>query len=355
MELGKKIRQLRFKAGLTQEQLGEKLGVGAQAVSKWETAAAMPDITLLPKIAETFGVSIDDLFELTVEQRFNRIENRMDCEEELPADVFNEYEEFLRAQYSSEKHKKRAAELLAYLYWHRMHACAQKVKQYAKEAIRRDPGVKGCQWMLQMAEGHAAWDWNINNHNSAVAFYRSIVEERPDLRLPYLYLLDNRIADRRADEAEAVLAAESALADADPVIDEVYRAHIALIRCDGKKAEEIMRRLLSAYPDDSRCLFEAAQYYAGQCDYPRAIALYERSFEKETRRPRFSDELDAIKTIYELTGDRQKAAETCDRLLDLLKNEWHMTEDTQIGFYQSEKRRLLEASGRDGQEPAVRS
>ena len=34
MELGKKIRALRFKAGLTQEQLGEKLGVGAQAVSK---------------------------------------------------------------------------------------------------------------------------------------------------------------------------------------------------------------------------------------------------------------------------------------------------------------------------------
>ncbi len=38
MELGKKIKQLRFKAGLTQEQLAEKLNIGAQSVSKWENA-----------------------------------------------------------------------------------------------------------------------------------------------------------------------------------------------------------------------------------------------------------------------------------------------------------------------------
>ena len=61
MELGKKIKQLRIKAGLTQEQLGEELGIGAQSVSKWENAVAMPDITTLPPLAEVFGVSIDDL------------------------------------------------------------------------------------------------------------------------------------------------------------------------------------------------------------------------------------------------------------------------------------------------------
>ena len=48
MEMGKKIRQLRFKAGLTQEQLAEKLGISPQSVSKWENAVAMPDITTLP-------------------------------------------------------------------------------------------------------------------------------------------------------------------------------------------------------------------------------------------------------------------------------------------------------------------
>ena len=86
MEFGKKIRQLRFKAGMTQEQLAERLGIGPQSVSKWETGVSMPDITSLPLLAEIFGVSIDDLFDLTNEQRFNRIENRMDLEQDLPQD-----------------------------------------------------------------------------------------------------------------------------------------------------------------------------------------------------------------------------------------------------------------------------
>ena len=97
MELGKKIRQLRFKAGLTQEQLADQLGISAQSVSKWENNVAMPDITSLPLLAEILGISIDDLFDLTVEQRLNRIENRMDVEDELPQDVFWEYEEYLKS------------------------------------------------------------------------------------------------------------------------------------------------------------------------------------------------------------------------------------------------------------------
>ena len=87
MELGKKIRQLRYKAGLTQEQLAEKLSVGPQSVSKWENAASMPDITTLPLLAEIFGVSIDELFDLSSEQRMNRIENSLDINEEPPQPV----------------------------------------------------------------------------------------------------------------------------------------------------------------------------------------------------------------------------------------------------------------------------
>ena len=102
MELAGKIKQLRQKANLTQEKLADELGISPQSVSKWENRVAMPDITLLPKIAEVFGVSIDELFDLTVEQRFNRIENRMDLEEELPHEVFKEYEEFLKSQTDAE-------------------------------------------------------------------------------------------------------------------------------------------------------------------------------------------------------------------------------------------------------------
>ena len=96
MELGNKIKQLRYKAGLTQEQLASKLGISAQSVSKWETAICMPDITLLPLLAEEFGVSIDELFDITAEQKLRRIENCLDVEEELSLDLFREYEDFLK-------------------------------------------------------------------------------------------------------------------------------------------------------------------------------------------------------------------------------------------------------------------
>ena len=341
MELGKKIRQLRFKAGLTQEQLAEKLGIGPQSVSKWETAAAMPDITTLPLLAEVFGVSIDDLFDLTSEQRLNRIENSLDITEELPQDLFREYEDFLRAQLDDGQNQQRATSLLAYLHWHRMNSCAQKAAGYAKAAIRAAPGTKDCQWVLDRAEGHASWDWNMHNHTKAIEFWRGIVEENPEVRLPYLYLLDNLLADHRADEAEKYLERASRLPDARPVIVQVYRAHIALARFDEKAADRIMEDLVAAHPEDFACLFEAAQYYAEKCDYQKAIAMYEQSFEKETRRPRFTDELMAIADIYEIMGDHRKAAETYDRIIDLLENEWGFTEDTGLQHARDEKARLL--------------
>lgn len=59
--LGRRIAALRKEKGLTQEQLAEKVGVSAQAVSKWENDISCPDITLLPLLAELFGVSVDEL------------------------------------------------------------------------------------------------------------------------------------------------------------------------------------------------------------------------------------------------------------------------------------------------------
>ena len=343
MELGKKIRQLRFRAGMTQEQLAEKLGIGPQSVSKWENAVAMPDITTLPLLAEIFGTSIDDLFDLTAEQRLNRIENRMDAEDELPQDVFREYEEYLKGQLKAGQNKKRATDLIAYLYWHRMNSYARKAARYAKESILLSPGEKGCQWILNKAENHAVWDWNMSNHTAAVDFYRQLVESDPDTALPYMYLLDNLIADRRADEAERWLDRYCALEKANPVMKTVYRAYISLARFDEPAADRIMEELLAEQPGNDAVLFETAQYYAAKCDYEKAIDCYERAFEADPKRPRFTDALMGIRDIYEIMGDYAGAAKTCDRLVDLLEQEWGFTEETDssVAAAKKDKARLL--------------
>lgn len=59
--LGKRIVSNRKRLGMTQDMLAEKLGVTAQAVSKWENDQSCPDIAILPRLAEIFGISTDEL------------------------------------------------------------------------------------------------------------------------------------------------------------------------------------------------------------------------------------------------------------------------------------------------------
>ena len=60
-QIGKRIAALRKRGGLTQEALGERLGLSAQAVSKWETGAGLPEATQLIALAELFRVSMDSI------------------------------------------------------------------------------------------------------------------------------------------------------------------------------------------------------------------------------------------------------------------------------------------------------
>ena len=61
MTLGEKILSLRTGRGMSQDDLAEKLEVSRQSVSKWETAQSTPDLDKIIKLADLFGVSVDQL------------------------------------------------------------------------------------------------------------------------------------------------------------------------------------------------------------------------------------------------------------------------------------------------------
>ena len=61
MTLGEKLSEKRRAKGMTQDEVAEKMGVTAQAVSKWENDLSCPDITLLVPLAELYGTSVDVL------------------------------------------------------------------------------------------------------------------------------------------------------------------------------------------------------------------------------------------------------------------------------------------------------
>ncbi len=62
MNIGQQIAKYRKEKRLTQEQLGEAVGVTGRSVSKWEVGLSSPGVDLIPSIAATLGITLDELF-----------------------------------------------------------------------------------------------------------------------------------------------------------------------------------------------------------------------------------------------------------------------------------------------------
>ncbi len=78
LNIGNQIKELRRANGMTQERLAELIGISFQAISKWENNIALPDITLVPKLAKIFEVSTDELFAFNLKDMQKDIEQYAD-------------------------------------------------------------------------------------------------------------------------------------------------------------------------------------------------------------------------------------------------------------------------------------
>ena len=76
--LGMMISTLRKEKGMTQLELAEKMGVTDKAVSKWERDLSFPDINSIPKLAEIFEISVDELMQVKTETKENIGKNKVD-------------------------------------------------------------------------------------------------------------------------------------------------------------------------------------------------------------------------------------------------------------------------------------
>ena len=67
--MGQIIAAKRKELGMTQLELAERMGVTDKAVSKWERDLSYPDVNSIPKLAEVFGVSVDELMQIRTESQ----------------------------------------------------------------------------------------------------------------------------------------------------------------------------------------------------------------------------------------------------------------------------------------------
>ncbi len=82
MTLSENITKYRKKMGYTQDKLGELLGVTNQAVSKWELGISMPDVMLLPKIADVLGTTLNGLY--GIDEKIEPVNQGMVTADEFP-------------------------------------------------------------------------------------------------------------------------------------------------------------------------------------------------------------------------------------------------------------------------------
>jgi len=90
MALGNRIKENRQKTGMSQEKLAELVGVSRQAVTKWESGQSAPGTENLFRLAEIFGVKVDDLLETETSERHSTAEEiyylyRMEAEKKAAA------------------------------------------------------------------------------------------------------------------------------------------------------------------------------------------------------------------------------------------------------------------------------
>lgn len=133
LEIGKRIATLRKIMGVTQLELANYLGVLPQTVSRWETDNGIPDVTLLPKIATFFSISLDDLFGVN---NMKKIEDLV-CKYSVLRNE-NSYDEAIAAiklQESNLADNNDNIDIKAKLLGEKMHLYLQKTRQSLSDTM----------------------------------------------------------------------------------------------------------------------------------------------------------------------------------------------------------------------------
>lgn len=319
IDLGNRIKLLRLSRSMTQEQLAQKLGVSAQAVSKWESGTNMPDIGLLPDLSVIFGVTIDDLFAMTDEHRMERIENMLYDVRFLTYEEFLQHEKYLKELQNKPDHCAEAGLLLAMLYNKRANEYHELAKPLARAALQQIPGKKDAHNAIFDAERGPYQDWNFINHADLIEFYKSVTAQHPEDIRNYFWLLDLLIADCRTAEARDFV--EQMKAVEHSYHYEMYMGYICQAECNLPGAMDWWQKMLQDYAHKWQVWFEYGSIMAKLGRYEDALEYFKKSQPMRSK-PRFTDCEDAISQISLILGDIDGAIEAQHQMLQIMKEDW---------------------------------
>lgn len=323
MDIGNKIKKLRVNKGITQEVLAQQLGVSYQAVSRWENNLTMPDISLLPDIATYFGITIDDLFEMSSDKIMKRIKNMLDERNQISEQEFKEAEKFLLDCIRKNRKDGEVYGLLASTYnvygWQHL----KIAEEYAKLAIENNYNEKDVHNVIIDANRGKNTDWNFYNHHSIIDYYKLLLEKNPGDRRTCLYALDYLISDGRTEEAREVLKLLSNIEPGEYIVQE-YEGLILRQENRITEAFHVWNKMVDDNKDQWIVWACMGDHYADICKYDKAIEYHEKAYSLQPK-PRYTDSCEVIAHISEIRGDYRKSIAMYEEILRLLEDEWGIT------------------------------
>ena len=271
----KNLKRLRLAKHLTQEQAAETLGISTQTVSRWECGTTLPDVTILPKIAQLYCVTVDDLYRETSVAYDNYAQRLLGVFESNPnADDFIRADIEFRKLLKSGDYTNKDLRLYGILYQHMMYWCTKKATEFFDRVLQKGPEEDPeTYWSTRRQKGYLLFEIGRNEEN--IQEFLPLVEAGSSEIQEWICLIQ---AYSFAGENETALAW-------------------------AKKAEQ-------KFPENTSLHIYMGDLYRSLKQYDLAFFHWQRAKELE---PDWMDSTYSMGFCYEELGDYEKAYEMfCD-------------------------------------------
>lgn len=337
LEIGKQIKALRIQKGITQEELANSIGISYQAVSKWENGVTMPDIQLLPTLSIYFGVTIDELFQLTEEAQLHRIDNMLENERFISEENFKYAADFLQGLIKDKGEWYKPYRILADLYNSKGKAYKAIASEYARKAVTLNPNDKGSHTALIVSESGAFGDYYCNRHTELIDFYKELIKNEAIGRISYAFYFDQLMDDRRYEEAKQVL---EKLKNFGPNVENLaFEGDIEFEQGNEEEALSLWNKNVKENKENPWAYFLRGERLVNIGKNKEAIVDYIKTMELQEK-PRLVDPLAALAQVYEIEGEISKAIEAQEEKIRILKEEHEISNGELIDEALREIKRL---------------
>ena len=275
------LKRFRVAKSMTQEQVAKVLGVSTQTVSRWECSTTLPDVTILPKIAALYCVTIDDLYK-EIGMAYDNYAGRL-CS---VFEASHKTEDFMRADAEYRKLFRSGEyttdDLRSYgiLHQYMMQVCRDKAAEFFDRVIRQGPASNhDVYWSTRRQKVYFLWELGRNQENI-------------DEFLP--------LAEAGSNELQ----------------DWICLIQSYSFEKDYDNAWEWLQKAENKFPESA-----TLHIYAG--DLLRSMKRYDEAFSRWTRamemEPQWCDAAYSMASCYEEQGDYGKACEVYNQIADDLE------------------------------------